>query len=105
MEIINQILSVLLVLALLGGTLWWLKRKSLVRFGLPNRAKGGGARLEAVERLPLTAQHTLHLVRVADRAVLLAVHGAGCTVIERGSWDDVAGDRRAGDMDISEVGR
>ena len=89
MEILRQILSVLMVLALLGGALWWLNRKNLVRFGVRGRRRRNGARMEAVERLPLTAQHALHLVRLADRALLVAVHGGGCTLLESRPWEDV----------------
>ena len=100
MEMVNQILSVLLVLGLLGATLWWLKKKNLVRLGVRGRRKRDGARLEAIERLPLSAQHALHLVRVADRAVLVAVHSAGCTMLESRPWEEVAGTPRPGAMPI-----
>ena len=100
MEIVNQVLSVLLVLGLLCATLWWLRKKSLVRFGVRGRRKRDGARLEAVERLPLTAQHALHLVRVADRAVLVAVHSAGCTMLESRPWEEVSETRSPGTMAI-----
>ncbi|MCP5119823.1 MAG: hypothetical protein GY953_54185 [bacterium] len=105
MEIINQVLSVLFVLSLLGGTLWWLRRKGPVRFGIRGRRKAAGARLEAVDRLPLTAQHALHLVRVADRAVLVAVHGAGCTMLESRPWDEVAATGSSPETAIRGVGR
>ena len=91
MEILRQFLSVVFVLAMLAGVLWWLRRKSPVRPGWRFRLRRdrGGARLEVVERLPLTAQHTLHLVRVADRALLVAVHTSGCSLIDSRPWREV----------------
>ena len=100
MEIVNQVLAVLLVLGLLGATLWWLKKKSPVRLGVCGRRRRDDAKLEAIERLPLTAQHALHLVRVADRAVLVAVHGAGCTMLESRPWEEVAETARPSAMSI-----
>ncbi len=35
----------------------------------------------AVERLALTPQHTLHIVRINGSEVLLATHPQGCSVI------------------------
>jgi len=35
----------------------------------------------ALERLALTPQHTLHLVRIQGREVLVATHPQGCSVV------------------------
>lgn len=82
MESIQQALSVLLVLALLGGTLWWLRRRGMAQFVM--RAPGSGRRksIQVLERTALTPQHSLHLVRVADRTVLIAASPAGCSILE-----------------------
>ena len=80
METLQQMLAVLAVLGLLGATLWWLRSRGLAHIsGLPARRSG---RLERLERLPLTPTHTLHLVKVADRAILIACSPAGCQVID-----------------------
>jgi flagellar biogenesis protein FliO len=89
MELARQLSSVVLVLALLGLALWWLKKKSLVRIGAGIRRKRKQARLESVERLSLSPQHSLHLVRMADRALLVAVHASGCSLLETRPWDEV----------------
>jgi hypothetical protein len=34
-----------------------------------------------VERLALTPQHTLHIVRINGREVLVATHPQGCSVV------------------------
>ncbi|MBM3774749.1 MAG: flagellar biosynthetic protein FliO [Acidobacteria bacterium] len=87
MEVIQQIGSVLLVLALLAGTLWWLRRRGPAHFA---RAAKRGRQLELVDRLPLGPQHSLHLVRIADRALLVAVSPSGCRLLETSEWKKLA---------------
>jgi flagellar biogenesis protein FliO len=82
MEAVRQILSVLLVFALLGGALWALRQQSGVMFrGWPRRTAGRTKALEPVERVSLTPQHSLHLVRVGGREFLVATHPRGCTFL------------------------
>ncbi len=77
----DQILAVFAVLALLGGAMWWLRSRGLARF---SPAGGGRVRqMEILERLPLTPQHSLHLVRLANRTVLVGTSPAGCVMLER----------------------
>jgi len=76
----EQMMAAGLVLVLLGGSLWWLRRRGMAAFSLPRR--GGGRRMECIERLPLGPGHTLHLVRVGDRELLLASSPSGCSVVE-----------------------
>lgn len=82
MESVQQALSVLLVLGLLGGALWWLRRKGMAQFPLKTRASGKARSMRVVERLALTPQHSLHLVSVKGRTVLIAVSPGGCSVLE-----------------------
>jgi flagellar biosynthetic protein FliO len=86
METIEQMLAVGLVLALLAGTLWWLRRRGIAGV-LPAR-RSMGRRLECLERLPLGPQHTLHLVRLGDTALLVASSPAGCTLVRSSSWGE-----------------
>ena len=44
-------------------------------------AKGGSQLIESRGRLALSAQHSLHLVRVGGREVLLGVYPSGLTVV------------------------
>jgi flagellar biogenesis protein FliO len=90
-ETIQQILSVLLVLALVACAAWFLTKRGGGQLRWPPRARRRTAALEAVERLPLSAQHSLHLVRLADRALLVASHGGGCTLIETRPWSELEG--------------
>jgi flagellar biogenesis protein FliO len=85
MDAIQPALAVLFVLGLLGGTLYWLRTKGLARFSgkgfaaLGNRA---GKQMQTIERQPLTPQHSLHLVNVRGRTLLVAVSPGGCTVVD-----------------------
>ncbi len=80
MEILEPMAAIGVVLALLAATLWWLRRRGLA-VPLSPRRSPAGRRLECLERLPLAPQHTLHLVRMGDTALLLASTPAGCTVV------------------------
>ena len=87
MDGLGQMSAVVLVLALLGGALWWLKSRGLVQTaGLHRR---GGRKLQVVERLPLGPHHALHLVRLSGKAMLIASSPSGCTLLETGQWDDL----------------
>jgi flagellar biosynthetic protein FliO len=82
MQLTEQIGMVLLVFALLGGLLWFAKRRGLASFAVGSRRSGSARRLEVLERVPLTPQHALHLVRVADRTVLIATAPSSCTLLD-----------------------
>jgi len=80
MDVVEQMTAVVLVLALLGGSLWWLRRRGIAGIALPRQRKQ--RRLEHLERLPLGPQHTLHLVRVGELELLVASSPSGCARIE-----------------------
>ena len=78
----QQLLAIFLVLALLVTTLWLLRRKGLasVNLSLPKRS-AGPKEMELIERLTLTAHHSLHLVRVKDRVILIGLSPSGCNTL------------------------
>jgi flagellar biosynthetic protein FliO len=80
MEAIQQMAAVGVVLLLLGGTLWVLRRRGFA--GVALGKKSAGRRMECLERLPLGPQHTLHLVRVGETELLLALSPSGCSLVE-----------------------
>jgi flagellar biosynthetic protein FliO len=82
MELTEQITMVLVVFALLGGLLWFFKRRGLVSLPLTSRRSGNARRLEVLERISLSPQHALHLVRVADRIVLIGTAPSACTILD-----------------------
>ena len=83
----EQLMAVAGVLALLGSTLWWLRKRGWARIKLPGRREA--CRLESLERLGLAPQHVLHLVRFQNRALLLAISPSGCVVIDQSPMEQV----------------
>lgn len=80
MEAIQQMAAVAVVLLLLGATLWLLRRRGFA--GMTLRNKAAGRRIECLERLPLGPQHTLHLVRVGETELLLALSPSSCSLVQ-----------------------
>ena len=80
MELIGQMTAVAGVLTLLVAVLWWLRRRGYAQLRVARPARG--RRLERLERLALSPQHTLHLVRLGDTALLVAASPAGCSLIQ-----------------------
>jgi hypothetical protein len=89
--VLRQVVSVLLVFALLAAALWRLGarqfdmrsltlRKVLWGAGAMKTARDGGMLL-AAGRVALTPQHVLHLIRVDGREILIATHPTGCNVL------------------------
>jgi flagellar biogenesis protein FliO len=69
------------VLAVLAAALWWLRKKGAVRFRPGVRRPS--RRLQSIERLALSPHHALHLVRLDDRAILVAQSPSGLALLER----------------------
>jgi flagellar biogenesis protein FliO len=86
---LRQLFSVLLVFVLLGGALVLLRRGSLASlhlgwFRLASPVAGSKPRTKALvslERIALTPQHSLHLVRIQGREVVVATHPQGCELL------------------------
>jgi flagellar biogenesis protein FliO len=74
----RDLLSVVAVLALLGAALWALRRGVGAR--LPG-AFGKSRSIETLQRIALTPQHSLHLVRIHGRELLVATHPQGCALL------------------------
>jgi flagellar biogenesis protein FliO len=74
--------AVFLVMALLGGALFLLKKRGAASFRLPRMSSATPRQLEVIERVTLGPHHALHLVRVGDRRVLVATAPSSCQVIE-----------------------
>ena len=88
MEGFQQILGVIAVFGLLAATLCWARRRGLAQVpALTQRRKGRILRI--VDRVPLAPAHSLHLIRMADRAILLTVSPSGCQVLESSPWDSI----------------
>lgn len=84
MDLIPQVISIATVMALLATAVWWIRRRA----GTARDSIGGGkkqnqARLEVVEQIRLTPQHSIHLVRWAGREMLVG--------LAPGSWGVLCG--------------
>ncbi len=93
MGMLQQIGAVAVVLALLAATLWLLRRRGLA--GVLPSGNAGGRRLERLERLPLGPQHTLHLIRLGDTALLVACSPGGCTLVHSARFRETESLREA----------
>ncbi|HLH05007.1 MAG TPA: flagellar biosynthetic protein FliO [Bryobacteraceae bacterium] len=79
----QQILAVLLVLALLIGTLVLLRRKGIAQFSAPLGGMAAKSRqMRVVERLPLGPQHALVLVNVHNSTYLIGLSPQGCNKLD-----------------------
>jgi len=87
MEMVGQFAAVVAVLALAAASSWWLRRRGFAGSLLPRKTVG--RRLESVGRLALGPQQTLHLVRLGDRALLVASSPSGCTLLETLAWQEI----------------
>lgn len=85
MDMLQPVAAVLFVLGLLAGTLFLLRRRGMASFPdvrSPFARHGAApAQLSVLERLPLTGQHTLHLVRVGDSHILVATAPGVCQIL------------------------
>ena len=60
---------------------WAMKRKGWAR--VRNRgSRDPQTRLEVIDRLMLTPHHSVHLIRVADRTLLVGLSPNGCNLLE-----------------------
>jgi len=85
MELTEQLAAVGIVLGLLAGALWWLRRRGMVQVrGLERFAlrRAPARRMERMERLALSPQHTLHLVRLDQTTLVVAASPSGCSLIQ-----------------------
>ena len=85
-DILQPVSAVVLVLSLLGGALYFLRRRGAASFSYvasPFGRQGTTLRqLKVIERVPLGPQHALHLVRVGDRLVLIATAPGSCQMMD-----------------------
>ncbi len=80
MDILQPMAAVVLVLALLGGALFVLRKRGAAAFSF-SRLATGPRRMQVLERLPLGPQHALHIVRLGRRAVVVATAPTSCQLL------------------------
>lgn len=80
---LQQVLAISLVLGLLVGTLFLLRRAGVSHFAGGVRIGSNQPRqMRVLERIVLAPHHSLHLVSVQQKIILLAVSPSGCHKIE-----------------------
>ena len=89
MDFGQQYLAVAATLGVLGGVLWWLRRRGYAVAA----GRRAGRPLQTLDRLALSPQHTLHLVRVGPAVVLLACSPGGCAVVREIAPESLDGGR------------
>jgi flagellar biogenesis protein FliO len=77
MELFQQGLALVVVFGLLGTALWFVKTRQS-----PNLRARGERRMQVLERVALTPQHTLCLVKVNDRLVMIGTAPSSCQLIQ-----------------------
>ena len=84
-EMIQPVLAVTLVLGLLGGALYLLRKRGVVfsAAALPfSRQVPTPRQLKVIERISLGPHHALHLIRVGDRVLLVATAPGSCQLMD-----------------------
>jgi flagellar biogenesis protein FliO len=80
MDIVRQSLAITFVFALLWAALWFLRKRGNIRIGFP-RARAAHGVLESRGKLALGPQHSIHVLRIGERNMVVAVHPAGVTLL------------------------
>lgn len=78
MDLARQSLAITLIFSLLWAVLWLLKRRGVIRI---RGHRSGRDLIESRGKLALTAQHSIHLVQLGHRNLVVAVHPGGMTLL------------------------
>jgi flagellar biogenesis protein FliO len=81
MDALQQMSAVVCVFGLLGAVLLWMRKKHLIRFDGSGR-KDAQPALSVLQRVRLTPQHSLVIVRAGEKEFVLALHASGCTLVD-----------------------
>ncbi|HEY3744398.1 MAG TPA: flagellar biosynthetic protein FliO [Bryobacteraceae bacterium] len=76
MELSQELIAIAIVLGLLWITLKVAHRRGRLRLHLPLRTSAE-KNLELIDRLALTAQHSIHSIRFGERVLLIATYPGG----------------------------
>lgn len=76
MQAIEQFLAVAAVFSLLGAALWFARRKGALLM-MPVHGSRQKTVARVAQRIPLTAQHCLHVVETDGAVLLIGTHPGG----------------------------
>ncbi len=84
MEALGQAAAVFTVLAVVGLVSWLARRGSVGTFTLRALMRNAESdrQMKLIERITLTPQHSIHLIRTHERDLLLVTHPHGCSVVQ-----------------------
>jgi hypothetical protein len=78
MGLTEQLIAIISVFALLGGSVYILgRRNGSFQFLTPLRRPNAPKALRCTGRLPLTAQHAIHIVEIEGRSIIVATFPGG----------------------------
>ena len=86
MDLIRQVVVITAMMTLLVVSLAWLRRRGLARPTAGPWQRNRPRHLESLDRLALTPQHSLHLVRMGKRAFLVGRSPAGLSLLASSEW-------------------
>ena len=81
MDVVQQFLAVAITLGGLVALVWMAKKKGWAQVRMRARA-GLSKRLEVIDQLALTPNHSIHLIQLADRTLLVGLSPNGCNLLE-----------------------
>ena len=79
MDVARQLVSVLVVLALVVGFAWFMRRQT--GFIRPRLFGSRQSVIRVLQRVALTPQHSLHIVSLGDCTVILGAGPNGITIL------------------------
>jgi hypothetical protein len=103
LDLLPQIGAILAVFGLLGATLWFLRKRGALRsngalpFALRGpRLSGKPKLLEHADRLQLSPTHSLSVIKMGDRAILIGTSPAGFCLVESSPWKNIQASSQLG---------
>ena len=82
MELVQQVLALLAVFGLLAAALWFVRTRRS-----PILGRSAERRLRVLERVALSQQHSLCLVQIDRRIMMVTTGPGGCQVVDMQSTE------------------
>ena len=83
----QQFLAVIFVLLSLWGAVWYFRKKGFTVRSAPLLGRKQTHPIQQVDRMRLTPHHSIHLLCVDGRKLLVGVHPQGITVLTETAQD------------------
>ena len=81
----QEFFAVVFVLTLLCGAVVVLRKKGIAIANTPLLARKQPALIHQLDKMRLTPHHSILLLRVEDRKLLIAIHPQGVTLLDEGA--------------------